>query len=399
MFAENGIYYYDPSDSCSTSTASQFDSSEISASAGGYDRLKEATRKYGEYAMEMQLKWGTPWEVVLAQMQIESSVGTAGHAVNGADNNWLGITGTGDDGYWEDANGRKWAKFTSIEASIEAWAGTKVLRNGYYDDAFVYLDPDNWDFNSFLTTMISHYAPNSDGNDENGYVQKIITLVNGPIAEVREEEGWPSSEEFAKKNNIRPDGEYGVGSEIKGDMALSNEGKLCYGPSFNSEGAAKMAQLAVWMAWPDPYFVPEPTEEYRQAMIAVMGSDQSLSYYQDCGHFVATVIRYSEIDPEFPLSGTWNMMPYLMNSPLWEEIPNTGSTDDLLPGDVMIVEDGYMSHIMMYVGEYGGEAGNLAQAHYLAGTAHMSDLAMVYGGSGSFANPGSYAPYSIFRLK
>ena len=182
---------------------------------GGYARLKDAVKQYGEFAMQMQIEYSTPWEVVLAQMQIESGVGTAGHAVEGADNNWLGITGSGDAGTYVSANGRHWAVFSSVEKSIEAWAGAYVLRNGYYNDAFPYLDPNNWDLEAFLVRMIAHYAPDSDGNNEQVYVNSILKLIDGPIKEAREEMGWLSSEEFAKKNNIPVGGNHPLDSKVE----------------------------------------------------------------------------------------------------------------------------------------------------------------------------------------
>ena len=183
---------------------------------GAYDsdRLRWAARQYGEYAMEAQRKYGVPWEVVIAQMAVESSVGTAGIAVAGATNNWLGITGSGDAGTWYNSKGRAWAKFSSVEASIDAWAGRKVLRNGYYDDAFQYLDPNNYNLHAFLKVMISHYAPSSDGNNESAYVSNVEKFINGSIRAVREEKGWLSSAELAAKENISIGGQYPIGSSV-----------------------------------------------------------------------------------------------------------------------------------------------------------------------------------------
>lgn len=215
MFAQNDILFYDPDDNCYYGAGHGGASDELPGAVGsGYERLKNAVKTYGEFAMEMQRVYGVPWEVVFAQMQQESSMGQAGHAVNGATNNWLGITGEGDAGYYVSPpsenypSGRKWAKYTSIEASIEAWAGVRVLRNGIYDDAFAYLDPAKYDLDGFLTAMLAHYAPSSDGNDESAYALSVKGFIAGPIAEVREEMGWPSSAELAKSENIAIGGEH-----------------------------------------------------------------------------------------------------------------------------------------------------------------------------------------------
>ncbi|MBR3169552.1 glucosaminidase domain-containing protein [Candidatus Saccharibacteria bacterium] len=196
------------------------------------DRLRWATGQYGEYAMEAQKKYGVPWEVVIAQMAVESSVGTKGIAVSGATNNWLGITGSGDAGVWYNSKGRAWAKFSSVEASIDAWAGRKVLRNGYYNDAFQYLDPNNYNLHAFLKVMISHYAPSSDGNNEAVYVSNVEKFINGSIRVVRQEKGWPSSAELAARENIPIGGQYPIGSSIGTGGSGSSSG----GGSTDSEG-------------------------------------------------------------------------------------------------------------------------------------------------------------------
>jgi len=216
-FSNYQIYFYDPdADNCVFGESVEEEPTEGGGAGGAYDsdRLRWAARQYGEYAMEMQRKYGTPWEVVIAQMAVESSVGTAGIAVSGATNNWLGITGSGDAGTWYSSSGRAWAKFSSVEASIEAWAGRKVLRNGYYNDAFRYLDPNSYNLHAFLKVMISHYAPGSDGNDEEGYVAKVERFINGSIRVVREERGWLSSAELAAKENIAIGGQYPLGTSI-----------------------------------------------------------------------------------------------------------------------------------------------------------------------------------------
>jgi uncharacterized FlgJ-related protein len=172
--------------------------------------------------MDMQREYGTPWEVVLAQMQKESSTGTAGIAVSGATNNWLGITGEGNAGSWTSGNGRKWAKYSDVGSSIKDWAGPRVLRSGPYNNAFSYLDPNNYNLDAFLTDMLSHYAPNSDGNNESSYKQDLLSFINGPIASVRTENGWLSSSELAKNENIAIGGRNPIGNSVK-SVTIAND--------------------------------------------------------------------------------------------------------------------------------------------------------------------------------
>lgn len=309
----------------------------------GYGKLKWAVQEYGEFAMEMQRKYGVPWEVVFAQMQVESSVGSSGIALS-ASNNWLGITGSGDAGTYTSSSGRNWAMFTSIEASIEAWAGRKVLRNGYYDAAFQYLDPNNYNMEAFLREMIHHYAPNSDGNNEAQYVANVLGLLDGPIKEVREENGWKSSAELAKDENITPGGQTPIGSRVA--PTASSSSSSFSGPclsSFSGSNAA-IANLAIKLAWPDDNHHNMVKPEFADAASA-LGESASLSWSQDCGHFVGVVVR-TAADSSFPASGSSSQLAYLRASPKWTEIPNTNNTAVLQAGDVLALD----GHILIYIG-------------------------------------------------
>ena len=217
-YAEDNILYYDntfreidespdepvPEDCLPTYDPGPISGGDTPVAGGGYAKLKQAVRDYYKTAMQAQKDYGTPWEMVFAQMQKESSVGTRGIATEGATNNWLGITGSGDAGTWTSPKGRKWAKFSSVDQSIIAWAGPKVLRSsrGYYNSTFKYLSLSNYDLNGFIRAVIAIYAPKEDGNDPVTYANQVIGFINGPIKEVREELGLPSSEEWARENNI-----------------------------------------------------------------------------------------------------------------------------------------------------------------------------------------------------
>ena len=87
----NSLFYNPLQDACvvtSGSKTNSYDDIVISGSTSN-EKLEEVTEKYGELAMDLQREWGTPWEVVFAQMYHESSVGTsengidAGVAANG----------------------------------------------------------------------------------------------------------------------------------------------------------------------------------------------------------------------------------------------------------------------------------------------------------------------------
>ncbi len=221
QYAENNIWFYEGDENL----CEQSPPISINPGAGGNnERLAEIVREYGELAMDLQRKWGTPWEVVFAQMLHESSVGTAGVAKSMFEAtgkyNWLGISGNGSAefgaGGWKSSNGRTWAQYDTIENMISDWAGRYIARNCRYDAAFNYLDPDNYDLENFLYEFISVYAPASDGNDVGNYVSSVLATINGTIKKVREEMGWPSSEELAKTENIPIGGENPLGEGCGG---------------------------------------------------------------------------------------------------------------------------------------------------------------------------------------
>lgn len=331
-------------------------SSQSEITGTGAERVKSATRVYGEIAMQAQRTYGVPWEVLIAQMQVESNIGQSPLALQ--TNNWLGIRGTGDAGTYQTENNGNFAKFSSVEVSIQAWAGSYVMRNGYYDAAFQYLDPSNWDLHSYLIEVIHHYAPSSDGNNEAGYVANVESIIENMIKPAREEMGWPSSEEFARQNNIAIGGMYPIGTEVGNDLASIS---LC-GQSFNGDINA----TAIYLSWPDRGHDPwdDVKPEYRTALKETGISSPSIgdSCSQNgnsCDAFVATVMRYSKADPDFYCCGISYMNDYLDGHPeLYQEIPNIGSADNMMPGDIRI-SDG---HVEMYIVEDG--VGKIASASH-----------------------------------
>ena len=329
-------------------------SSQSEITGTGVERVKSATRVYGEIAMQAQKTYGVPWEVLIAQMQVESNIGQSPLALQ--TNNWLGIRGTGDAGTYQTENNGNFAKFSSVEASIQAWAGSYVMRNGYYDAAFQYLDPNNWDLHSYLVEVIHHYAPSSDGNNEAGYVANVESIIENMIKPAREEMGWPSSEEFARQNNIAIGGLYPIGSKVGNDLASVS---LC-GKSFNGDINA----TAIYLSWPDRGHDPwnDVKPEYRTALaetgVNKLGDSCSMNG-NSCDAFVATVMRYSKADPNYHCCGISYMNNYLDNHPeLYQEIPNIGSADNMMPGDIRISS----GHVEMYIVEDG--IGKIASASH-----------------------------------
>lgn len=93
------------------------------------------------------------------------------------------------------------------------------------------------------------------------------------------------------------------------------------------------------------------TELYRYVHDAVYPSD---TYYQSCDRGVATAVRWSGYDDNFPAGNTNEQDAYMSSSPNWEFIGEfTGNIDELQPGDILVTtsvrrgrEHG---HIVLYV--------------------------------------------------
>lgn len=92
--------------------------------------------------------------------------------------------------------------------------------------------------------------------------------------------------------------------------------------------------------------VSVPSEAYtkaRQRYNPEAGGDMT-----DCGMFVATVMRASGADPEYPSYGTSNQLKYLKNSSKYT-IVNTKSPSTLQAGDILVNN----GHTMLYLGDQG----------------------------------------------
>lgn len=88
-------------------------------------------------------------------------------------------------------------------------------------------------------------------------------------------------------------------------------------------------------------------------------------YYKSCDHTVATAVRWSGVDDDYPAGPTLSQMQYLITSPRWVEIDWSGDESELEPGDIFIRKDtmamgsdnepegveSNVHHTFMYLGE------------------------------------------------
>lgn len=71
-------------------------------------------------------------------------------------------------------------------------------------------------------------------------------------------------------------------------------------------------------------------------------------YFQSCDRGVATAVRWSGTDEEFPAGATGTQLAYLTSSDKWTKVGGSGSVkmEELMPGDIFCLD----GHIFMYVG-------------------------------------------------
>ena len=107
-------------------------------------------------------------------------------------------------------------------------------------------------------------------------------------------------------------------------------------------GGGSINDVAIMLSWPDRSHGPDdPNSAYRSALLEADGvgtrkeGDSCTIVGKSCDAFVATVMRHSKADENFPCCGAADQLRYLSrHSDLYDTIPNTGHTSDLRPGDI-----------------------------------------------------------------
>ena len=134
----------------------------------------------------------------------------------------------------------------------------------------------------------------------------------------------------------------------------------------NNSAGGTIVDVAIELSWEGykSHAVDDPKPEYVEAMKAVgtywMGNGEA-PYGASCDQFVATVMRYSGADPDFP--GNWppNQEAYMQNNPdKYQKIEANRDVSNLQPGDIFVVghqmENGkWGNHIYLYIGEINGQ--------------------------------------------
>ena len=138
----------------------------------------------------------------------------------------------------------------------------------------------------------------------------------------------------------------------------------------------------------------EPTSEYLAALNSYnaptpCNETGCAPLGASCDQFVATVMRYSGADPDFPVINPPNQRDYMLRHPeKYQQIANTRDFSILQPGDIFVAESGRSRHIFIYGGERDGTQVQI-------GASFNQHTAYVYNFWNSWALNG--ADYMIFR--
>lgn len=234
--ALNNIYFWKP---CPTDgdSSGKYGSGTCGQKLTASDptaRLREAVEKFGGFTIDMQVEYGVPWEAVFFHMYGESQMGLAGLATAVekcgyyntmgyvySSRSLYGLTEAqmGGCAPHHGDNGALAAQFPSYEDMIMSYY-TDYARNGLYDSAFKYLDPNNYDLEGFLKTESDIYsAAGWDGRVPGyGAYKNVWYSIKDTIYDVAKEKGWPSSAELAKQKNIPIGGKHPVNGDIKNQI-------------------------------------------------------------------------------------------------------------------------------------------------------------------------------------
>lgn len=323
-------YYYDPTD-CTTGSNLGSYNGQVSAGLSGTNA--EFIDRFHTIAEKLSIEYGIPWETVMAQGILESGSGTSNFAKNR--NNFFGIAAY-------DSNPDAARRYNSPE---EGWRGyyENIVRTKTYRAHGAFNHPGD-PYKYLEAIKAAGYA--TDPN----YISKVSNIIRA-VENRAKEQGWKSSAELLKEH-----------PEMQ-QAASQFQGGATYTPSSQYQSAAcintqtttfssngDINDTAIALSWDNRnHSLTDPKPEYLSALHQVGLTSYGDKYVQigaSCDAFVATVLRVSGADPNVPCCGANNMLNYFASHPeLYQEIPNTGSTADLQPGDIRAKP----SHVEIYV--------------------------------------------------
>jgi biotin carboxyl carrier protein len=170
------------------------------------------------------------------------------------------------------------------------------------------------------------------------------------------------------------------------------------GPGTGCGAGGDFVQTARNLAWPDQGHGPDKSDakaEYQQGMPRFNGTpDNADQPYSDCGVFVATVVRMTGADPNYPTRGTGVQLAYVRNHPERYEVFQPTNTSQLQPGDIFIIADSADGHTYIYTGNYEGSDGRTYNAVSASWHTRVPQASNAY-----FTGSEGGGPYTVARLK
>lgn len=290
--------------------------------------------KYAAIAIQLGKEYGIPWETVMAQGILESTSGTSRFARER--NNFFGIGAF-------DSNPDHAYRYAT---PAEGWRGyfENIKKTATYraHGAFNY---PNDPYGYLAAIKAAGYA--TDPN----YIAKVTPLIKA-IQNRAKEKGWYVSGVTNPSETTTDQDVYCPPKDSDGDGNYDG-GADDYG---SSKGNGNINATALALSWPDrSHGIDDPKPAYKTALGIVgfsTNSDPNVARGSSCDVFVATVLKYSGVDPNVVCCGASNMLHYFANSSLYEEIPNLGNTSNMQPGDIRASG----SHVEIYVIDESGNA-------------------------------------------
>ncbi len=342
FYNENGILYYDPKsgDDCvivvgsSTGNVAPGDADSSIASPGLEAYQAAFVDQYHDIAESLSIAYGIPWETVIAQGIVESASGTSYFATTRNNFFGLGAFDSNPDNAYTYANPTEGWKgyYELISDPSNPYISHGVFQGATVTDPYAYL----------AAIKSAGYA--TDPN----YISKISGFI-AAIEERSKLQGWKSSAELAAEHPewaanaaAHATGTAGAAGESSTSFeAMSSYTQCINGVSGGGAGNGDLNSTAIGLAYGMGDIHLEPSAAYRAAVNAVltdaMANFDEIGLYADCGHFVATILRYSGVDPNVPYGTTSAQMAYYQSHPeLYEEVPNLGNTSNLQPGDIRV---------------------------------------------------------------
>ncbi len=371
-FAQNNILFYDPSGSnCGSGAGMVSGSNQNYAGAVVFSeenlRAIEANRPFYEKSAS---KYGFPWQI-LAVIHMREHRLLRDNPANGEGAYQLHSYTDGG----KNANAflpagaisdEEFQRQTDIAASVisskagglnlNTDSGVKRLFFNYNSASKVYVDQ------AIALGFSEEDARNGEGSP---YVMNRFDLRRDPTAEpTRSNNTWGQIKQDYGKVEYPANSDFGAYVQyVALGGTISSSGAVC--TSF-SGGTMNLNETAIGLAWPYEQRRESrnsPTRAYKDAISATWvntaeernivknggfnrnGTAVWIPVGKSCDNFVATVVRYSGVDPGFPI---WlgGQKSYLASSGAWQKV-TVNDSSEARPGDIRIENNG--GHIVMVV--------------------------------------------------